>query len=83
MIASVGAYMTTDQKLKLGMEIIAGMKASAYRVSLEDGRLMVADDMDIPAVKKAVEDQAFYILEVITSFCANNGLQLTAQSGGN
>lgn len=34
---------TKKEKLKLGLEIVAGMKASAYKVSLEEGRLMALE----------------------------------------
>lgn len=56
--------MNKEQRIEWGMEIIAGMKASAYGGSLEEGRLLVADDMDKPAIKTAVENQALFIADV-------------------
>lgn len=38
--------MQKEQKLELGIEIIAGMKASAYNVSIEEGRLMALDETE-------------------------------------
>jgi uncharacterized protein (DUF885 family) len=39
--------MTQDQKLELGIEIVAAMKASAYEMSIEDGRIMALQDTEL------------------------------------
>jgi len=39
--------MKEENKLKLGIEIIAGMKASAYNCSIEDGRTMALEGTEI------------------------------------
>ena len=39
--------MTPEDKLKLGIEIISGMKASAYDCSIEDGRIMALEGTEI------------------------------------
>lgn len=38
--------MTKEQRLELGIEIVAGMKASAYNVSIEEGRTMAIHETD-------------------------------------
>lgn len=39
--------MTNDQKLELGIEIVSAMKASAYDVPIEDGRIMALENTEI------------------------------------
>lgn len=36
-----------QQKLELGIEIVAAMKASAYHTTIEDGRLMALEDTEM------------------------------------
>lgn len=64
LLSALSKTMTREQKIEWGTEIIAGMKASANSVSLEEGRRLVADGMHTPAVKRAVETQAIFIAEV-------------------
>jgi len=37
---------TKEDKLALGIEIVAAMKASAYNATIEDGRLMALDETE-------------------------------------
>ena len=39
--------MTEDQKLEFGIEIVSAMKASAYGVPIEDGRIMALEGTEI------------------------------------
>ena len=39
--------MTDDQKLEFGIEIVSAMKASAYDVDIEDGRIMALEETEV------------------------------------
>ena len=56
--------MNESEKIELGMEIIAAMKADVYQTSIEDGRDMVLEDMDIPYVKRSVHKQALFVANI-------------------
>ena len=47
--------MTEDQKLEFGIEIVSAMKASAYDMPIEDGRIMALQGTEIDRI----EDFAF------------------------
>ena len=45
-------YMTNDQKLELGIEIVSAMKASAYDVSIEEGRIMALENTELDRMEE-------------------------------
>lgn len=47
--------MTDDQKLEFGIEIVSAMKASAYDMPIEDGRILALQGTEIDRI----EDFAF------------------------
>ncbi len=56
--------MNEKQKLELGIEIISGMKASAYGVSIEEGREMAMEETDFPGILERLHEQAFFIVDI-------------------
>jgi hypothetical protein len=61
--------MTEDQKIEFGIEIISGMKASAYGVSLEEGRLMALEDTEID---KCDYSEGEVPIEKVKKYCDRN-----------
>lgn len=51
--------LTEEQLTKLGIEIIAGMKASAYEVPIELGRIMALEDTDTSIEFSSEEHRRF------------------------
>ena len=67
--------MTDDQKLELGIEIVSAMKASAYGVPIEDGRIMALQETEVdrmegvtPEYWKSLSDENMAIFTNIAAF---------------